>query len=269
MSSYVPGDEDTYRVKLEIFEGPLDLLLYLIRRNEVDIYDIPVSLIVEQYMSYLDMMRSLNLDVAGEFLVMAATLSHIKSRMLLPSGQEEGEDEEDPRAELVRKLLEYQRYKEAAQELLGMEQLGRDVYTRGPDEEEIEKAAKDSGVEGVQFAEVGVFQLLDAFKGVLERTNVKDWHEVTLDRISITERVSLIMEMMKDRESINFEELFSQDSSKIELIATFLAILELLRLRILRAHQGEPFGPIRVFRAVSISEGMLKEEYITGMVSEF
>jgi len=269
LESYLTGRGEDYRVKLEIFEGPLDLLLHLIRKNEVDIYDIPLTLIVEQYMAYLDMLNSLNLDVAGEFLVMAATLSHIKSRMLLPLEEMEGQEEPgDPRAELVRRLLEYQRFKEAADELLNLDQLGRDVHTRRPDEEEIHKAMKESGIELVHFAEVGIFQLLDAFKEVLERAKITDWHEVTLERISITEKISFIMEMMQKRESIGFEELFSGEAGRGELIVAFLAILELLRLRILRAHQSEPFGAIRLFRAVSISEDMLKEDYITGMVLE-
>jgi segregation and condensation protein A len=263
------GRGEGYRVKLEVFEGPLDLLLHLIRKNEVDVYDIPVSLIVDQYMSYLDMLKHLNLDVAGEFLVMAATLSHVKSRMLLPLEEVEGEEPEDPRMELVRRLLEYQKFKDAAEELSVLDQLGRDVYTREPDEEEIQKAARDSGIELVHFAEVGIFQLLDAFKDVLERAKDTDWHDVTLDRISITEKVSSIMEKMRDKESISFMELFEGEMTKMDLIVTFLAILELLRLRIMRAHQAEACGPILLYRAVAISDDMLKADYITGVVQDF
>jgi segregation and condensation protein A len=261
--------QEPYRVRLEIFEGPLDLLLHLIRKNEVDIYDIPIALIVDQYTAYLDMLNFLNLDVAGEFLVMAATLSHIKSRMLLPAEEGEGEEEaEDPRMELVRRLLEYQRYKEAAEELMSFEQLGRDVYTREPEDEEVQRAAMDSGRDMVHFQEVGIFQLLDAFKQVLARARVTDWHEISMDRVSITEKISQIMEKIRERESIAFEELFTGEDNKADLIVSFLAVLELLRLRILRAHQPDAFGPILIFRAVSISEDMLKRDYITGMVQE-
>ncbi len=268
METEAAGRGESYQVRLEIFEGPLDLLLHLIRKNEVDIYDIPIALIVEQYMAYLDMLKSLNLDVAGEFLVMAATLSHIKSRMLLPQEAEGEEEPEDPRAELVRRLLEYQRFKEAAEELMEFDQLGREVFVREPGEDEIERAAREGGIDKVEFAEVGIFQILDAFKQVLERAKITDWHEVTLDRISITERISNIMELLRDRENINFEELFAGEATKVELIVSFLAVLELLRLRILRAHQSEPFGPIRIFRAVPISEDMLKQDFITGIVQE-
>src|SRR4030042_5722863 len=151
---------DDYRVKLEIFEGPLDLLLHLIRKNEVDIYDIPIAVIVYQYMAYLDLLRSLDLDVAGEFLVMAATLAQIKSRMLLPAGEAGEEEGPDPRAELVERLLEYQRYQEAASELLSRELLGRDVFVRGSALAGVKGAAAAAGVPPVTFAEVGIFALL-------------------------------------------------------------------------------------------------------------
>lgn len=256
-----------YRVKLEIFEGPLDLLLYLIRKNEVEIYDIPIAVIVEQYLAYLDLLRSLNLEVAGEFLVMAATLAHIKSRMLLPAaeGEEEGPD---PRAELVQKLLDYQRYQQAAEELLSREVLGRDVFVRGAAAEEIKGAAAAAGIPQVTFAEVSIFALLDALQGVLKRLGDEGLHQVIRERVSITEKISELMGRMRDQESITFDQLFSASSSRLEVVVLFLALLELIRLRILRVQQSEAFGPIYIVRAVAIEDKMLSPEYITGLVAE-
>ena len=253
-------DQDTYRVRLEIFEGPLDLLLYLIRKNEVDVYDIPIALIVEQYMAYLDLMRSLNLEVAGDFLVMAATLSHIKSQLLLPGTGEEGEGEEegpDPRAELVRRLLEYQRYKEAAADLIARPVLGRDVFVRPPSLDLIQEAALAAGIPEVTFAEVGIFELLEALREVMERTKVTNWHEVTMDRISIIDRINEILGLLRDMESLAFDQLFTAVTDKAMIIATFLAILELIRLKVIRAHQDQPLSPIHLVRAVTIDEQWL------------
>lgn len=254
-------EQDTYRVRLEIFEGPLDLLLYLIRKNEVDIYDIPVALIVEQYMSYLDIMRSLNLDVAGDFLVMAATLSHIKSRLLLPPDEgEEGEEEgEDPRAELVRKLLEYQRYKEAAEELVSRPLLGRDVFVREPSQDAIHEAAKASGVPGTTFAEVGIFELLEAFREVMERAEITNWHEVTMERVSIVDRIQHILELLREVDTLSFDQLFTEVTNRTVVIATFLALLELIRLKVVKAHQEKPLGPIHLMKSVAIDDKWLED----------
>ncbi|MFO8058284.1 MAG: segregation/condensation protein A [bacterium] len=253
-------DQDTYRVKLEIFEGPLDLLLYLIRKNEVDIYDIPIAMIVEQYMEYLELMRSLNLDVAGDFLVMAATLSQIKSRLLLPRDdlEEEGE-EEDPRDELVRRLLDYQRYKEAAEDLIARPILGREVFTRSPSRELMEEAANEAGIEKTTFAEVGVFELLEAFKDVLDRADLDSWHEVRRNRISIMDRINDVLAIFKDEESITFDQLFTDATSRPMIVATFLALLELVRLRVIKAHQEKPFAAIYLVRAVTIDDKWLTE----------
>ena len=257
---------DDYRVKLEIFEGPLDLLLHLIRKNEVDIYNIPIALIVEQYLAYLDLLRSLDLDVAGDFLVMAATLAHIKSRLLLPPGEQEGEEEgQDPRAELVEKLLEYQRYKDAAEELQGRELLGRDVFVRGSAAGEIASAAAAVGIPQVSFAEVGIFALLEALQDVLNRLGDPKLHEVIRERISIAQKISELMSRMREVESLSFAQLFTAVTSRAEVIALFLALLELIRLRILRAEQVEAFGPIHIRRAVPIEEKMLSPDYLTGL----
>lgn len=255
-------NQETYRVKLPIFEGPLDLLLYLIRKNELDIYDIPIALIVEQYMAYLDLMRGLSLEVAGDFLVMAATLSHIKSRLLLPpTGEEEGEEEEveDPRAELVRKLLEYQQYKEAAEELLARPVLGRDVFIRPPSDDLIQEAADASGIVGVTFAEVGIFELLEAFQEVIDRSSDTAWVDVAMERVSIMDRINYILGILKEAESLSFEQLFGELSDRQTIITTFLALLELIRLRVIKAHQEKQFGMIHLVKAVIIDENWLDD----------
>ena len=254
-------EQDTYRVKLEIFEGPMDLLLYLIRKNEVDVYDIPVALIVEQYMAYLDLMKSLSLDVAGDFIVMAATLSHIKSQMLLPREDEaEGEEEaEDPRAELVRRLLEYQRYKDAAEDLISRPVLGRDVFVREPGREQIQEAAEAAGIPEVTFAEVGIFELMEAFREVMERADITDWHEIAMERVSIMDRINEILELFREEESLSFDQLFTEVTSRVMIIATFLAILELIKLKVIKAHQDRPFGQIYLVRAAAIDDQWLSD----------
>ena len=237
-----------YQVQLEIFEGPMDLLLHLIRKNKVDIYDIPIALIMGQYLKYLDMMRSLNIDVAGDFLEMAATLAYIKSRMLVPRvGSEEEEDqEEDPRLELVRPLLEYVKIKEAAQTLAGSLQLDRDVYVRNIPTEEL------WGMEGSEeIAEVGLFALINALHEVLKRAEPGDFMEVSSDTIRLKDRISQLMEILSGVSSITFHELFEGKVRKMEMILTFLAILELVRLQMVRAFQHQPSGIIRLYLAVN------------------
>jgi len=254
------SDQDIYRVRLEMFEGPLDLLLYLIRKNEVDVSDIPIAMIVEQYLSYLDIMRGLNLDVAGDFLVMAATLSHIKSQMLLPleGDEEEGEEGEDPRAELVRKLLEYQRFKDVAEELISRPVLGRDVFTREASEDAIQEAAHEAGIPEVTFKEVGVFELLEAFKEVMERAEITNWHEVTMERISIMDRLNQLLELLKDVDTLSFDQLFTEVTDKETIITTFLAILELIRLKVIKVRQDMNFGTIHLIRSVTIDDKWLE-----------
>jgi segregation and condensation protein A len=235
-------------------------LLYLIKKNEVDIYDIPVAMIVEQYMEYLEIMRQLDLDVAGDFLVMAATLSQIKSRMLLPrDDREEESEEEDPRAELVRRLLDYQRYKEAAEDLLARPVLGREVFTRSPSREIMEEAAEEAGIEKTTFAEVGVFELLEAFKDVLDRAEMDSWHEINRDRISIMDRINDILAIFKEEESITFDQLFTEATSRAMIVATFMALLELVRLRVIKAHQEKSFTTIYLVRSVAIDDKWLSE----------
>ena len=233
-----------YRVKLDIFEGPLDLLLYLIKKNEIDIYDIPIAIITEQYLQYLDLMKVLNLDIAGEFLVMASTLTKIKSRMLLPpSEQAEGEEEgEDHRAELIEHLLEYQKYKEAAHQLGSRELLEKDIFVREQREEQLTEMDKESIV-----IEVNLFDLVDALRKIIERKNLSDrFMEVTVEKISVKDKLVEILKGLKEKQQIIFQSLFDELSTKYEIIVTFLAILELMRLRAVRVFQVHPYGEIRV-----------------------
>ena len=230
-----------YAVRLEMFEGPLDLLLHLIHKNELDITNIPIALITEQYLEYLKLMRVLNLDVAGEYLLMASTLLHIKSKILLPPSSEEEEPEgEDPRAELVRRLLEYQKYKEAAAELEKRPMLDRDVFIRSPSTE-IDDAEEEGRVE------VSLFELIEAFRKILERVKAEEFHEVILDRITVEERIQEILSLLqRENRSISFHLLFPEQASRRVIIITFLAILELVKMKLVRIFQVAPFETIRL-----------------------
>ena len=242
-----------YAVKLPVFEGPLDLLLHLIRQNEVDITEIPISLIGEQYLDYLELMHELNIDIAGEYLVMAATLALIKSRMLLPPAlDEDGEEEPDPQAELIARLLEYRRYKEVAEKLATRRLLGRDVFeARGSLVESVSESERE--------IEVGLFDLLSAFRELLDSTRPPEVHAVEVETVTVQERMTAVMELIEGADSLEFSQLFTAENqavpSRILFVATFLAILELARLGALRlyqglSHDGAPEGPIRL-RGVS------------------
>lgn len=234
-------EKSAYTVRLEMFEGPLDLLLHLIQKNEVDIFNIPIALITQQYLETLNVMKVLNLDIAGEYLLMASTLLHIKSKLLLPSpAEEEAEEGEDPRAELVRRLLEYQKYKEAAAELERRPMLDRDVFVRlmvaGEEESKSEERI-----------EANLFELLDLFRQVLERAKPETVHEVVLDRISVEEKVQEILSLLeRENRSIGFHRLFPEQVSRRVIIVTFLAILELVKMKRIRIFQGAPFETIRI-----------------------
>jgi segregation and condensation protein A len=238
----------SYEIKLDIFEGPLDLLLYLIRKNEIDIYNIPIALITEQYLAYLEMMRSLNLDLAGEYLVLASTLIHIKSKLLLPPDESEGEEEEgeDPRAELVQQLLEYQIFKEAALRLENRPLLERDVFTRGAPGE----APSAAEEEGEAMIEVGVFELVAAFRRIIAGFDRPEELEIDAEKMSLADRINEIMEMLSEKQQMTFVELIGDRTDRRRIIYTFLAILELMKLRMIRAYQSGPFGAIRLFLAV-------------------
>jgi len=238
---------NVYSVKLPTFEGPLDLLLHLIEEHELDVMDIPIAFVAKKYVEYITLMEQLNIDVASEYLVMAATLTHIKSKMLLPvvptDQEDEAEAELDPRAELVRRLLEYQKYKHAAEQLSEKPVLGRDVFLRGVPAPNVEGVAPLSGL--------SLFKLLDAFQGVLSRAKKFVDHQIDFERFSITDRINELSELLKNRGKILFEELFEGARGRADLIVTFLAILEMTRLRLTRVEQEGPLLPIFVELAVS------------------
>lgn len=231
---------DDYKVKLEsIFEGPMDLLIHLIRKNEVDIYDIPISLITEQYLAYLEWMQMLNIDNVGDFLLMASTLAHIKSRMLLPSHGIEDE-EEDPRLELVRPLAEYLRIRSAAEALASRDLLGDMVFTR-------RAKPKDLIDEDQETVQVGLFELIDAFQRILQKAGRDHRVEMAADEISVKDRMNDILAVVEERGSLTFEELFDVSVEKRFIIVTFLALLELMKLCLIRVAQSAQSGVIRLF----------------------
>jgi segregation and condensation protein A len=249
--------DQVFRLELGGFEGPLDLLLHLIQSHELDILDLPIAFITEKYLEYLSLMRELALDVVSEYLVMAATLAHIKSKMLLPAppeGQDDDaqEDEEDPREELVRRLLEYQKYKAAAEELAGRGLAGRDVFTRGAPAEE---AKGDAPLGGMT-----LFQLLDAFNRVLKRANADFSREITAERITIQDRIQEILDLLQERRRVVFEELFEGYLTTYDLVVTFLAMLEMGKQNLLRLFQTEPCAPIYLESAVSAPESSVSHE---------
>lgn len=231
-----------YEVKLEIFEGPLDLLLHLINRNEVSITDIPIALITNQYLETIELMKSLNLDIAGEYLVMAAYLTHIKSQMLLPCDEDENQEEQgsDPRDELVAHLLEYKRYKEAAATLGSVPMLDRDVFVREVSEDDYELSSDQ------QPLSLSPADLLSAFAALLARTTRRDLLEIEPDRLLVQDKINDILRRMETAEWITFEALFDQDSSRLNIITTFLALLELVKLNLVRVYQDAPFETILI-----------------------
>jgi segregation and condensation protein A len=225
--------------KLPVFEGPLDLLLHLIKEHKIDIYDIPIAYITQQYLEYLELMKELNLEIAGEYLVMAATLIHIKSKMLLPADEEETkESREDPRAELVKRLLEYQAFKEASIHLKKREEIWRNVFCRRLPE----KWDFDLEPEPLLF-EVSVFDLISAFKNLLEKTQ-EQVVEITRETLTVADRINFIMERLEREDSIRFHELFEEGCTRLTLIITFLALLELIRLGLVKTYQERVFGII-------------------------
>jgi segregation and condensation protein A len=235
-----------YAVVLPTFEGPLDLLLHLCQKHELDILEIPISFVTEKYLEYLAVMQLMQLDVASEYLVMAATLAHIKSKSLLPApppGQEDGateEAEEDPREALIRRLLDYQRYKQAAEELVSRGIEGRDVFLRG--------IAIDEAVpEGMApLAQVSVFAMVEAFQRVLERSKVKLSLDLVSERVNLSDRIHELVDALRVRSRLTFDELFDGISTKFDLVITFLALLEMTRLRMTRLVQTEPLSPLYV-----------------------
>jgi segregation and condensation protein A len=235
---------EEYPVRLQNFEGPLDLLLHLIKKHELDIYDIPISLITQQYLDYLDLMQELNLDVAGEFLVMAATLIHIKSRMLLPRPDPSQEDPaEDPREALVRRLLEHQRFKAAA-ELLHEKEIQRSAQWHRPDGVVAEVVGEPPEPE----IEVDLFSLMAAFRQVMERARARPRVVLPPEQMSIETRIEQLLARLSETEACGFEDLFADAQGRGGMIVTFLALLEMIRLKLVRVFQQGNFGPIRVYK---------------------
>lgn len=240
------GGTAPYRVQLPSFEGPLDLLLHLIEEHELDIRDIPIAFVAHKYVEYITLMQDLNIDVASEYLVMAATLAHVKSKMLLPTPPQDEEDEEeselDPRAELVRRLLEYQKYKNAAEQLGSHDILGRDVFARGMPAPDVDGPAPIAGL--------SLFKLLDAFQTVLSRAKATVDHQIDFERFSITDRINELSDLLRTHQRLPFHELFPDQASRADLIVTFLALLEMTRLRMTRLYQDGPLEQIVVELAV-------------------
>jgi segregation and condensation protein A len=239
--------ETDYKVKLEIFEGPLDLLLYLIKRDEIDIYEISIERITRQYLEYLQAFKELNIDVAGEFVVMAANLIYLKSRSLLPADQqppEEEADEDDPRWDLIRQLIEYKKFKEAAAQL----------HTRALEQECIfTREGSLTSVEApLRLAEVGIFQLIHAFQNVIKRVEAReDLQEIFGEHFTVSDKIDIILKRVADGAALRFSELFEDIASRVEIVVTFLALLELIRLRQIRAIQRSVFDEIEIAAATA------------------
>ena len=234
--------EELYKVQIDdIFEGPMDLLVHLIKKHEVDIYDIPIALITEQYLEYLRWMKAINIDVAGDFILMASTLTKIKSRMLLPVHEEETDDE-DPRLEIVKPLEEYLQMKSAANELIARNLLGEDTFVRNPNQE------NHSTDQVGEIIKVGLFELIDAFQAILEKISEhRGVNIITADTISVRDRIVQIVEIFETRKSVTFNELFPINTNKSEVVVTFLAILEMVRLSLINIVQNTQTGIIRLF----------------------
>ncbi len=240
----------SYRLNLDVFEGPFDLLLYLIKKNEIDVYDIPIADILDEFLGYVEMIKELDLDVAGDFILMGATLMHIKSRMLLPQESlalEEGV-EMDPRADLVRQLLEYKRYKEVALKLEAKEQYQREVYWRAvgkPEEDESTPAEEEVMPE---FQEVNLFDLLTAFKQVLAYAKPEMFREIDREEFKTSQKINEILDLLDESSTLEFVELIRNQTSRMAMVTVFLAILELARLKAIRVVQEKVFDRILLHR---------------------
>ena len=235
----------SYKIKLEVFEGPLDLLLYLVKKDHLNIYDIPIAKVTEQYLAYLELMKLLDLNIAGEFLVMAATLMQIKSAMLLPAEEnlKAQEEQEDPRAELVRRLLEYEKFKEVAQNLRERESSQQEIFKR-PKTEEVDQPPKDTEV----YFEASIFDLISAFSKAMEEVPKELFYEVIKDEFTVEEKIHQILHLLLLKPSVRISELFNQAKHKVEIVVNFLAILELIRMKEIVAYQKEPFQEIEITR---------------------
>ncbi len=229
-----------YRVNIEVFEGPLDLLLFLIRKNELDIYDIPISFITERYLAYIDMMQELDVELVSEFLVIAATLLEIKARMLLPTQDEDEKNHDDQRQELINRLLEHQLFKDAAIRLNDVTMLYRDAFPKGINEEIVPDDVPLN-------IEADIYDLFVAYRSLIDRAPKEQIAYMTVEKVNVAQRINDIIEFMTLAKSATIESLLPEDFTRMDLIITILAILELLRLRILRCEQKEPFGSVWVY----------------------
>ena len=238
--------ETDYKVKLEIFEGPLDLLLYLIKRDEIDIYEISIERITRQYLEYLQAFKELNLEIAGEFVVMAANLIYLKSRSLLPVDQQppdEEAEEDDPRWDLIRQLIEYKKFKEAAAQLHTRALEQERIFTRGG-------GATTTTDTPLRLAEVGIFQLIHAFQDVIKRIEAREnLREMFGEHFTVSDKIDIILKRVADGASVRFTELFGDIASRVEIVVTFLALLELIRLKQVRAIQRNVFDEIEIAAA--------------------
>jgi len=249
-----------YKCKLKIFEGPLDLLLHLLKEQKMDICDISIVEITRQYMQYLELMQEMNLELVGEYLVMAAELTRIKSKTLLPSPETEEDAHltagEDPRAELMRRLREYQRYRDAAFELRMKEHDRQQVFLRGG-EIEIEESSENG-----QLVDANVFDLFKAYQKILDSKSLKKDYEIEITEMSVTDRIQHILDILNSSDSVTFESFFTVLNSKQEIIVTFLAILELMRLKLLRIQQNQHFETIRIYKSVDQdTQDVILQEY--------
>ena len=241
--------EIDYKVRLEIFEGPLDLLLYLIKRDEIDIYEISIERITRQYLEYLQAFKELNLDIAGEFVVMAANLIYLKSRSLLPADQQppdEEAEEDDPRWDLIRQLIEYKKFKEAAAQLHARALEQERIFTRDSG------ATTTTADAPLRLAEVGIFQLIHAFQDVIKRVEAREnLQEMFGEHFTVSDKIDIILERVADGASVRFTELFGDIVSRVEIVVTFLALLELIRLKQVRAIQRNVFDEIEIAAAAA------------------
>lgn len=245
---------DSYRVNVDVFEGPLDLLMHLIKKNDLDVYDIPIAFVLEEYERHLDTIKELDIDLAGEFLLMAAELAHIKSQMLLPEDRGAEAEEPDPRADLVRRLLEYQQFKGAGETLMGRELLHRDVFLPASPERVL--APSDGPVEG------NIYDLVEVFSRILKRAPADAYHEVVVDRISINDRIYEVIGFLKKDTAITIEDLLKGDLTRYGIVITFLALLEMCRLKMVKLHQQESMGQIYLERTMD----EVKEEEVARLV---
>ena len=236
--------QSTLNFKLPVFEGPLDLLLHLIKEHKIDIYDIPIARITRQYVEYLELMKELNLEIAGEFLVMAATLIHIKSKLLLPPDEKQSEELiEDPRTELVQRLLEYQAFKDTSLEFHEKEDIWRNIFRRPLEQEEVFEIEPEP-----LLFEVSLFDLMSAFKDLLSK-KPDEVIEITRETLTVADKINFIIEKLEGEDGMKFEDIFKEDFTKISLIVTFLALLELIRLGLVKSYQEKAFSPIWIINA--------------------